>query len=87
MSYKIEIDVLSAVQDFYPGLPAFQAELIAESIVNKWDYSQIYDSINDDIKWYADSHDIELEGKDGVEEESDNVYVLNPPPSRLFPND
>ena len=87
MSYKIEIDVLSAVQDFYPGLPAFQAELIAESIVNKWDYSQIYDSINDDIKWYADSHDIELEGKDGVTEESDNVYVLNPPPSRLFPND
>ena len=87
MSNKIEINVLSAVQDFYPGISDDDAQLITDEIINNWDYSEIYNQIQDDIKWYADSHDIELEGKDGVEEESDNVYVLNPPPSRLFPND
>ena len=90
MTYKIEVNVLSAVQDFYPGLSIEDAELIAEEITRNWDYSEIYNEIQDNITWYANSHDIELEGKDGVtetEEETDNVYVLNPPPSRLFPND
>ena len=87
MSNKIEIDVLSAVQDFYPGISDDDAQLITDEIINNWDFSQIFNAIQDDIKWYADSHDIDLEGKDGVAEESNNVYVLNPPPSRLFPND
>ena len=87
MSNKIEINVLSAVQDFYPGISDDNAQLITDEIINNWDFSEIYNQIQDDIKWYADSHDIDLEGKDGVEEESNNVYVLNPPPSRLFPND
>ena len=87
MSHKIEVNVLSAVQDFYPGLSIDDAELIASEITSNWDYSEIYNGISDDISHYADSNDIELEGKDGVEIESDNVYVLNPPPSRLFPND
>ena len=87
MSNKIEIDVLSAVQDFYPGISDDNAQLITDEIINNWDFSQIFNAIQDDIKWYADSHDIDLEGKDGVAEESNNVYVLNPPPSRLFPND
>ena len=87
MSNKIEVNVLEAVQDFYPGISDDDAQLITDEIINNWDYSEIYNAIQDDIKWYADSHDIELEGKDGVTEESDNVYVLNPPPSRLFPND
>ena len=103
MNYTIEVDVLEAVEDFYPGLPAFQAELIAEAIVNKWDYTQMYDSIADDITWYANGHDIDLKGKDGLEiEEPDrfnrdagsiarqrlvnnNIHVLNPPDSPLFP--
>ena len=67
MTYKIEVDVLEAVQDFYPGLSLEDAKQIAESIVERWDYTQMYDGIADDISWYADSHDIELEGKDGVE--------------------
>ena len=85
MTYKIKVDVLSSVKDFYPGLSVDDAELIAEEIVRNWDYSEIYNGIADDISHYADANDIELEGKDGVEEETDNVYVLNPPPSRLFP--
>ena len=72
MTYKIEVDVLEAVQDFYPGLSREDAIQIAESIVDKWDYTQMYNGISDDISWYADSHDIELEGKDGyIEDEPD----------------
>mgnify|MGYP003300494115 FL=1 len=87
MTYEISVDVLEAVNDFYPGLSIEDAKQIAESIVDNWDYSNMFNGIADDISWYADSHDIDLEGKDGVEEESDNIFVLNPPPSRLFPND
>ena len=87
MTYKISVDVLEAVNDFYPGLSIEDAKQIAESIVDNWDYSNMFNGIADDISWYADSHDIDLEGKDGVTEEENNVYVLNPPPSRLFPND
>ena len=87
MSYKIEVNVLSAVQDFYPGLSIEDAILITQEITSNWDYSEIYNEIQDNIKWYADSHDIELEGKDGVTEAEDNIYVLNSPPSRLFDRD
>ncbi len=104
MTYKIEVDVLEAVQDFYPGLAEEDATKIAESIVNKWDYTQMYNGIADDITWYADSFLIDLEGKDGYVEEvepdrfnrdagsiarqrlvNNNIHVLNPPDSPLFP--
>ena len=74
MNYKIEVDVLEAVQDFYPGLSLEDATQIAEKIVDKWDYSQMYDSINDDITWYADSFLIDLEGKDGLEIEEPDRF-------------
>ena len=63
------------------------AKQIAESIVDNWDYSNMFNGIADDISWYADSHDIELEGKYEVEEESDNIYILNSPKSTLFEDD
>ena len=72
MTYKIKVDVLSSVKDFYPGLSVDDAELIAEEIVRNWDYSEIYNGIADDISHYADANDIELEGKDGyIEDEPD----------------
>ena len=74
MTYKIEVDVLDAIKDFYPGLPEFQAELIARSVVDKWDYTQMYDSIVEDITWYANGHGIDLEGKDGVEIEEPDRF-------------
>ena len=61
------------------------ATQIADSILDKWDFTQMYNSIADDICWYADGHGIDLEGKDGVEIPEDNVHVLNPPNSPLFP--
>ena len=96
MTYKIEVDVLEAVQDFYPGLSLEDATKIAERIVYKWDYSQMYDGIANDITWYADSFLIDLEGKDGVEPDrlnrdagsiarqrlvNNNIHVLNSPNS------
>ena len=74
MTYKIEVDVLEAVQDFYPGLSLEDATQIAESIVDKWDYTQMYDSIVEDITWYANGHDIDLEGKDGLEIEEPDRF-------------
>jgi len=92
MSHKIEVNVLSAVQDFYPGLSIEDATLITQEITSKWDYSEIYNQIQDDILWYVQEHKIDITGKDGAtewpgEHTGNNVYVLNPPPSRLFPND
>ena len=82
---KIEIDVLQAVKDFYPGLSEDNADLIAREIVHDWDYGEQYNTIADEIRRTAESYDIELEGKDGPEIETDNIYVLNPPHSPLFP--
>ena len=83
--YTITIDILEAVYDFYPGLSTEDAVKIADCIMNKWDYTGEYNKIAEDISWYADSLLIDLEGKDGVEIPEDNVYVLNPPNSPLFP--
>ena len=85
MSHTITIDVFQAVQDFYPGLSIKDVESISTKIVRQWDYSNIYNDIADQIEHDANELGIELEGKDGVNEEEANVYVLNPPPSRLFP--
>ena len=84
MSNKIEIDVLQAVQDFYPGLSIEDAILITEEITLNWDYSEIYNEIQDNIISVVQERDIDITGKDGVTEESNNFYVLNRPPSRLF---
>ena len=37
--YLIQVDVLEAVQDFYPGLSTEDATQIADCIMNKWDYT------------------------------------------------
>ena len=42
---KIEIDVLQAVKDFYPGLSEDNADLIAREIVHDWDYGEQYHMI------------------------------------------
>ena len=65
--YTITIDILEAVYDFYPGLSTEEATQIADCIMNRWDYTQMYNQISDDITWYADSLLIDLEGKEGVE--------------------
>ena len=53
MTYKIEIDVTSAVQDFYPGLSDSDADLLAKSISENWDYSSMFNTLSDRIGEYA----------------------------------
>ena len=76
MTHQITVNVTSAVEDFYPGLTTEQVDYMAEIITNRFDYSQIYDNIQEDIEEIAYRKGIELEGKDGVTEVN-NVPQLN----------
>ena len=67
MTYKIEVDVTSAVRDFYPALTASEVDLLTKKVFENWDYSDIYNTLLEDIYTYATFNNIDLEGKDGVE--------------------
>ena len=67
MTYKIEVDVTSAVRDFYPALSDSEVDLLAKNVSENWDYSDFYSIVLDNIKSYATFNNIDLAGKDGVE--------------------
>tara|TARA_B100001175_G_scaffold19032_1_gene14287 strand:+ start:288 stop:497 length:210 start_codon:yes stop_codon:yes gene_type:complete len=67
MTHKIEIDVTSAVKDFYPGLTDSEIDLLAKNVSENWDYSAMYQDVFDNVVDYATFNSIELDGKDGVE--------------------
>ena len=67
MTNKIEVDVTSAVRDFYPALSNSEIDLLAKKVFENWDYSDIYNTLLEDIYTYAQFNSIDLEGKDGVE--------------------
>ena len=75
MTNKITVDVTSAVKDFYPGLSTEQVNYMAEIIANRFDYSQIYDNIQEEIEAIAYRKGISLEGKDGVTEVEDKTLL------------
>jgi alkanesulfonate monooxygenase SsuD/methylene tetrahydromethanopterin reductase-like flavin-dependent oxidoreductase (luciferase family) len=85
MTYKIELDVNDAVDNLYPALSENQRDLLAEKIHGLWDYSAMMSEFIDVLHEVADSHAIDLEGKDGYEIETDNIYALNPPNTPFFP--
>ena len=85
MSYKIELDVNDAVGNLYPALSESDRESLAKTIHQWWDYSAMMSEFIDVLHEVADTHAIDLEGKDGYEIETDNIYVLNPPNTPLFP--
>ena len=85
MSYKIELDVNDAVGNLYPALSESDRESLAQKIYQWWDYSAMMNEFIDVLHEVADSHGIDLDGKDGYEIETDNIYVLNPPNTPLFP--
>ena len=68
MTYKIEVDVTSAVKDFYPALTSSEVDLLTKKVFENWDYSDIYNTLLEDIYTYAKFNSIDLAGKDGVEE-------------------
>ena len=67
MTNKIEVDVTSAVRDFYPALSNSEIDLLAKKVFENWDYSEIYNTLLEDTYTYAQFNSIDLEGKDGVE--------------------
>jgi len=74
-NYNISVDVISAVEDFYPGLNDNQVQTIAAEIVRNFDYSTVYNQIQDDIEWYAQEEGIELKDKDVPNEVSHLVAI------------
>ena len=67
MTNKIEVDVTSAVRAFYPALSNSEIDLLAKKVFENWDYSEIYNTLLEDIYTYATFNNIDLDGKDGVE--------------------
>ena len=60
----VQLDVKSAVEDFYPALTDSEVDVITEDIVKTWDYSQFYDTIDDLIPGVANKNAIDLTNKD-----------------------
>ena len=67
MTYNLTVDVKHSVESFYPGLSSDEVELLSKTITDNWDYSDIYNTMLEDIHSYATFNKIDLEGKDGVE--------------------
>ena len=67
MTHNLTVDVKHSVETFYPGLTSEQVEFLSKTIVDNWDYSDIYTTMLEDLQGYATFNNINLEGKDGVE--------------------
>ena len=67
MTYNLTVDVKHSIETFYPGLTSEQVEFLSKTIVDNWDYSDIYTTMLENIQGYATFNKIDLEGKDGVE--------------------
>ena len=67
MTHNLTVDVKHSVESFYPGLSSDEVELLSKNIVDNWDYSDIYNTLLEDIYTYATFNNIDLDGKDGVE--------------------
>ena len=62
--YNLNVDVLSAVKDFYPGLNDNDVQTIAADIVRNFDYSYLYDDLHQQLQDTAESLNIDLIDKD-----------------------
>ena len=82
--YDISFNVLDVVSQFYPALSEDEKQTIAYEVVKNYDYSITFEDLLTPIWDAAADNGIFLEGKDGVKEEEDNIYVLNTPKSALF---
>ena len=81
--YTIFVDLTEAIEDIYPGLSIQEIEIIAKDIHDSWDYSSIYDEVVEQIDVVANNNQINLDGKDGIEQiEKPKVSALLDPPIR-----
>ena len=82
--YNVTFNVLDVVSEFYPALSEDERQTIAYEVVKNYDYSITFEDLLTPIREAAADNGIFLEGKDGVVESEDNIYVLNTPKSALF---
>ena len=72
MTYSLSINLNEAVKDFAPDLTDEEANSIAESIFNEYDYGKIYDTIESYIVQFAEDNDLTYEVEE-LEVESSEV--------------
>ena len=63
-NYDLTVDVISAVEDFYPGLNDNDIQTIAAEIVETFDYSYLCDDLHQQLQDVAESLNIDLIDKD-----------------------
>ena len=84
-TFTVSINVLDLVGYYYPGLTINERQVIAEEIVNNFDYSFFCDDIHTDIVEVANNKGIDLTDKEEpIEQEYTPLYVINSPKSPLF---
>ena len=84
-TFTISLDVLDLVGHYYPALTINERQVIAEEIVNNFDYSFFCDDIHHDIEEVASNKGIDLTDKEEpIEQEYTPLYVINSPKSSLF---
>ena len=84
-TFTISINVLDLVGYYYPALTINERQVIAEEIVNNFDYSFFCDDIHHDIEEVANNKGIDLTDKEEpIEQEYNPLYVINSPKSSLF---
>ena len=84
-TFTVSINDLDLVGYNYPALTINERQVIAEEIVNNFDYSFFCDDIHHDIEEVASNKGIELKDKDEpIEQEYNPLYVINSPKSSLF---
>ena len=60
MTNFIKLDINEHLQSKYPNLPPDQIDLIASDVVNRWDYSELIDTVDFKCKQTAYYANIEL---------------------------
>ena len=84
-TFTISLDVLDLVGHYYPALTINERQVIAEEIVNNFDYSFFCDDIHHDIEEVANNKGLDLTDKEvPIEQEYTPLYVINSPKSPLF---
>ena len=84
-TFTVSINVLDLVGYYYPALTINERQVIAEEIVNNFDYSFFCDDIHHDIEEVANNKGIDLTDKEEpIEQEYNPLYVINSPKSSLF---
>lgn len=54
----LSVDILAYINDCHDSIPETERKWIAEKIASKYDYTQIYDDLDDWISTYTEANNI-----------------------------